>query len=147
MKHRFSISIFLAMLLAPRIASTAEDQWIHFVKDDRFDHYYNKTTMARTPNDIVGVWIKVVPRNKAVIDFLMDIRKKNGFLMDGFEDYQFSVTALEIDCRNGQSALIEQRDYGKGGKMLDKVRAVRRNWKDIPPNSYHDLYRKVLCKK
>lgn len=119
--------IFITFFGTDTVLHAEENEWVHFVKDNRFDHYYNNTTMERTDDDIVGVWVKVIPKGKEVIDMLMEARKKNAFLMEGFEEYQFTVTAIEIDCRESKSALIEQRDYGKGGKVLDKVRAVMRN--------------------
>ncbi len=147
MKIILVLYTFLSILFTASLVRADKADWVHFVTDPRFDHYYNRATLARTPEDIVGVWVKVVPKGKEALEELMRIRRINGFLMEGFEDYQYSTTALEIDCRELKSALIEQRDYGKAGKILDKVRAVMRNWQEISPGSYHDLYQQVLCKK
>lgn len=161
MKISFALFIFLSILTTgvqaraqlasdgnecPKVSGD-KNNWVYFVKDERHYHCYNETELHKTENGIIGVWIKLAPRSQAVIDHFMLIRRNNAFLMDGYEDFQYIVIALEIDCVEKKSALIEQRDYGKDGRVLDRVRTPLRNWQEIGDNSYHDLYQKVLCKK
>ncbi len=130
----------------PKVAGD-KNKWVYFVKDERHYHCYNQTELHKTESGIIGVWVKLMPRNQKVIDHFMLIRRNNAFLMEGYDDFQYIVIALEIDCLENKSALIEQRDYGKDGRVLDRVRTPLRNWQEIGTNSYHDLYKKVLCKK
>jgi len=161
MKISLALFIFLSILTTNIHAQTPmasdgnecpkvsgdKNTWVYFVKDERHYHCYNATELHKTEGGIIGVWIKLMPRTQAVIDHFMLIRSNNAFLMEGYEDFQYIVIALEIDCVENKSALIEQRDYGKNGRVLDRVRTPLRNWQEIGTNSYHDLYKKVLCKK
>ncbi len=126
----------------------AESKWVLFGKDKMFDHYYDEANFMRTPEDIIGVWLKVVPTQKKAKDALLEERRKRAFIMDGYEGYQFTVTAMEIDCPRKMRALIESRDYGEQGRVLDKVSAVTRNWIPIDLSEHpNGFYHQVLCKK
>jgi len=127
--------------------SEDRNKWILFFVDDRQYHCFNDSELYKTKEEIVGTWVKLVPRNQEVVDHWKLTRRSSAFLMEGYENLQYIVVGLEIDCVEKKSALIEQRDYGKKLKLLDRVRAPLRNWQEIRPRSHHDFYRIMFCEK
>ncbi|MFQ5588160.1 MAG: surface-adhesin E family protein [Nitrospiria bacterium] len=147
---RFKVLLLtlFTLLSFPVFAAASESKWVLFGQEEMFDHYYDEANVLRSPEDVIGVWVKVVPTQEKAKEILLAERRRRAFLMEGYEEYQYTVTALEIDCPKKIRALMESRDYGKKGKILDKVGAVRRNWVPIGPKDHpHAFYHKILCKK
>ncbi len=148
MYTKFILGLFSLLLLMPTQAHTKESHWVLFGEEKLFDHYYDEKNFIRTKENIIGVWVKVVPKSQEAVDNLLKSRRLRAFQMDGYEDYQFTVTAIELDCTNKTRAMMESRDYGKLGRVLDKVGAVMRNWRPINPNDHpYAFYLKILCNK
>ncbi len=148
MYTKIILGLFSVFLLMPTQAHAAESHWALFGQEKLFDHYYDQNNFMRNKENIIGVWVKVVPKTQEAIDDLLKSRRLRAFLMDGYEDYQFTVSAIEIDCSNKMRAMMESRDYGKLGRVLDKVGAVTRNWRSINPEDHpYAFYLKILCKK
>ncbi|MFQ5596761.1 MAG: surface-adhesin E family protein [Nitrospiria bacterium] len=147
MKIKRWVIVFLLALMLPNLAAAAEKEWVLFVKDKLFDHYYDRASMNWLPEGIIQVIVKVEPRGKEGYDLLMGVRKQKGFLMGGYEDYAYTLKAIEIDCPEKTRNILDQSDYGKAGNLLDSVRAMRRKWTPIAAESIDDFYHKALCKK
>lgn len=161
MKLSFALLIFLSVLTTGDYAKAGlgtkgneclkeagdKNKWVLFFMDDRQYHCFNDSELYKTKAEIVGTWVKLVPRSHEVVDHWRQVRRNGAFLMDGYEDLQYLVVALEIDCIEKKSALIEQRDYAKALKLLDRVRTPLRNWQEIRPGSHHDFYRMTFCEK
>ncbi len=145
-----SIAICLALILSlfSSVFSNAlaqEKEWVFFVKDNLFNHYYDKVSINRLPEDIVQVLIKVEPRGKEAYDLLMKVRKQKGFLMGGYEEYQYTLKAIEINCPEKTKNTLDQSDYGENGKLLDSIRAIARKWDPIEAESIDAFYHQALC--
>lgn len=148
MDRKMIFGLFGLLLLMPAQGQAKESHWVLFGQEKLFDHYYDEANFVRTPDNVIGVWVKVVPRVQEAKDALLESRRLRAFRMEGYEDYEFTVTAIEINCTEKTRTLMESRDYGKMGRILDKVGAVRRNWKPIKPEDHpHAFYMNVLCKK
>lgn len=147
MKLKWILILFLLMIYRPTHADTIKKEWVHFVKDNLFDHYYDKISMNRLPQGIIQLVVKVAPRGKKGFDLLMGVRKQKGFLMGGYENYAYTLKAIEINCRNKTRNTLDHSDYNDQGALLDSVRAVRRRWVEIAPESIDDFYHKAICKK
>lgn len=150
MKFKLALFIFLAGYFAQMNLHAEETKWVLFAQDPEkkwFDYYYDAGHFLGSTNSIIGVWIMVVPKGKEAKDFLLEARRIRAFHMEGYEDYQYTVTKMEINCPEKTKAVFESKDYGKKGKILDKVNAVRTNWKEIIPGSVEEVYHAFLCKK
>ncbi len=148
MNFRIIIPILLMLLFFPINAKAGETKWVLFGQEEMFDHYYDEANFLRTPDNIIGIWIKVIPKTQVAKEVLLEIRRRRAFIMEGYEDYEFTVSAMEINCTEKTRAMMESWDYGKLGKVLDKVGATVRNWKPIAPTDHpHAFYLKTLCKK
>ena len=67
--------------------------------------------------------------------------------LEGYENYVFSITIMEIDCANHVKRILQSDDYNKKGELLDTVSSSNQKWAPIASESVHGLYEKVLCKK
>lgn len=122
-------------------------EWTPFVEDQRFKHSYDKQSIFHSPQGLVRVAIKVDPKGKAGRDFLLNVRKQIGMNLEGYENYGFSLTVMEIDCVNDVKRILQSDDYTSEGEQLDSVSPQNPKWAAIAPESVHGLYKKALCKK
>lgn len=150
MKLKSTLIVLLVVVMSSVISNHAnaqEKEWVFFVKDNLFNHYYDKVSMNRLPEGIIQVLIKITHRGKEGFDLLMTVRKQKGFLMGGYEDYAHTLKAIEINCPDKTKNTLDQSDYGKEGNLLDSVRAIIRKWDPIAPESIDAFYHKALCKE
>ena len=145
MKRQVVLFLLLFLLFAVhRKAGAAE--WTLFVEDQAFKHSYDKQSIAHLPNAMIRVAIKVDPKGKEGRDFLLKVRHEMGLPLDGYENYGFSLTIMEIDCANKRKRILQNDDYSKKGEELDTLSSPNPKWVEINPNSIHGLYHKALCK-
>ncbi|MFQ5580544.1 MAG: hypothetical protein ACE5FZ_08020 [Nitrospiria bacterium] len=150
-KKLVNLIVVLGVLFVPGMEAYGAE-WTLFGRDNLFEHYYDKENLKTTPEKIVQVIIKVVPKGKKGKDLLLGVRDKAMFLMGGYEDYAHTVTAVEINCPEKLKAVLESSDFDHKGNVLDTVRdplaTLRRDWTRIGPDSYpYSDYHKVFCKK
>jgi hypothetical protein len=141
----WSLALFILFGWFSSQAGAAE--WTPFVEDQRFKHFYDKQSIFHSPQGLVRVAIKVDPKGKEGRDFLLDVRKKMGMNLEGYEEYGFSLTVMEIDCRSHSKRILQSDDYTSKGEQLDSVTPQNPKWAPIAPDSVHGLYEKVFCKK
>lgn len=122
-------------------------EWTPFVEDQVFKHFYDKQSIFHSSKGIVRVAIKVDPKGKEGRDFLLSVREKMGLTLEGYADYGFSLTVMEIDCANHLKRILQSDDYNSKGEQLDTVSSQNPKWAPISPESVHGLYQKVFCKK
>jgi len=139
------LAFFILLGLSHPHADAAE--WTPFVEDQRFKHSYDKQSIFRSPQGLIRVAIKVDPKGKEGRDFLLEVRKKIGMNLEGYENYGFSLTVMEIDCVNDAKRILQSDDYTIKGEPLDSVAPQNPKWAAIAPESVHGLYKKALCKK
>lgn len=139
------LALFILLDLFYSAAGAAE--WTPFVEDQRFKHSYDKQSIFHSPQGLVRVAIKVDPKGKEGRDFLLEVRKKMGMNLEGYKNYGFSLTVMEIDCENHSKRILQSDDYTSKGEPLDSVSPQNPKWAQIVPDSVHGLYEKVLCKK
>jgi len=138
----FSLSFFFSTDVAAQ-----EKEWVFFVKDSLFNHYYDKASVNHLPEGIVQVIIRVEPQGKEGYDLLMKVRKEKGFLMGGYEEYQYTLKAIEINCVEKTRNTLDQSDYAINGRLLDSVRAVQRHWVRFEDDAIDAFYHQVLCEE
>ena len=137
---------FFVLLGAFRRGADAAE-WTLFVQDQGFKHFYDRQSIFHPTKEIIRVAIKVDPKGKEGRDFLLNVRKEIGLTLEGYENYAFSVTIMEIDCENHVKRILQSDDYNQKGELLDAVSSPNQKWAPIAPESVHGLYEKVLCKK
>lgn len=147
MKMKRTVFLTLFILLGLFRLDVKAAEWTPFVQDQRFKHFYDKQSIFHAPQGLVRVAIKVDPKGKEGRDFLFDVRKKIGMNLEGYENYGFSLTVMEIDCANHSKRILQSDDYTSKGEQLDSVSPQNPKWAPIAPDSVHGLYEKFFCKK
>jgi hypothetical protein len=137
---------FLLILFAGVHQDAGAAEWTPFVEDKAFKHFYDKQSLAHLSQGLIRVAIKVDPKGKEGRDFLLKVRQQIGLSLEGYENYGFSLTVMEIDCPNNRKRILQSDDYTKKGEPLDASTSPNPKWAEISPDSVHGLYRKVLCK-
>ncbi len=138
------LSLFASFAAVHPDAKAAE--WTPFVEDKAFKHSYDKQSIAHQANAMIRVAVKVDPKGKEGRDLLLKVRQQIGLPLDGYENYGFSLTVMEIDCANKRKRILQSDDYTKKGEQLDTVSSPNPKWAEISPESIHGLYQKALCK-
>lgn len=147
MKRTF-LWLFSLFILLGRLHPGAEAaEWTPFVEDKAFKHFYDKQSIFHSSKGLVRVAVKIDPKGKEGRDFLMTVRKKIGLPLEGYENYGFSLTVMEIDCPGQQKRILQSDDFNVKGELLDNVSPQNPKWVQIAPESVHGLYQRVLCKK
>jgi len=146
MKRMIFRLLLLFLLLFSFYRSAGAADWTPFVEDQAFKHFYDRQSIAHLKNGLVRVAIKVDPKGKEGRDFLLNVRQQIGLSLDGYENYGFSLTVMEIDCPGKRKRILQSDDYTKKGEQLDTVSSPNPKWVEINPDSVHGLYHKVLCK-
>lgn len=121
-------------------------EWTLFVQDQAFQHFYDKQSIFHSPKGLVRVAIKVNPKGKEGRDFLLNVRKQIGLKLEGYENYGFSLTVMEIDCPSHTKRILQSDDYNQKGEQLDSATSQNPKWIQIAPDSIHGLYEKFFCK-
>ena len=137
-------SFLFLLFTVPPNAGAAE--WTPFVEDQAFRHSYDKQSIVHLPNKMIRVAVKVDPKGKEGLDFLLKVRQEIGLSLNGYENYGFSLTIMEIDCLGKKKRILQSDDYNKKGEELDTKSSPNPKWVEINPNSIHGLYQKALCK-
>ncbi|MBI3802176.1 MAG: hypothetical protein HY282_00235 [Nitrospirae bacterium] len=147
MRKRLLCFFTLFILFGGTRFNAGAAEWTPFVEDHAFRHAYDKQSIVHTPKGIVRVAIKVDPKGKEGRDFLLEVRKKIGLTLEGYDHYGFSLTVMEIDCANHQKRILESNDFNQKGELLDSVSSPNPKWAPIATDSIHGLYQKVFCKR
>lgn len=144
---KMSVALSALLLIVVTACSDAgAAEWTLFVEDHAFKHSYDKQSIVHLPEKLIRVAVKVDPKGKEGRDFLLKVRQQIGLPLDGYENYGFSLTIMEIDCANKRKRILQSDDYNKKGEELDTVSSPNPKWADISPDSIHGLYQKALCK-
>lgn len=139
-------SLPFIILLGATYSAADAAEWTLFVEDHAFKHFYDRQSIVHTPSGIVRVAVKVDPKGKEGRDFLLNVRKRIGLKLEGYDHYGFSLTVMEIDCPNRSKRLLQSDDYNERGEQLDAVSPPNPKWAPITPDSVHGLYQKYFCR-
>ncbi len=144
---RMRIGLLALFILFRFYSVAAAAEWTLFVEDQGFKHFYDKQSIFHSSKGLVRVAIKVDPKGKEGRDFLLNVRKKMGLKLEGYENYGFSLDVMEIDCANHAKRILQSDDFNAKGELLDTVSSQNPKWAQIAPDSVHGLYQKFFCKK
>jgi hypothetical protein len=106
--------------------------------------YYKDRIKHRTKN-IVQVWEKIVLSDEH-IDKEIQLRKKNGLSIEGWDKLEFDNFLFEINCKENKYRIIYNDYYDRKGRQLESFDDDKSQWTIIPPNTNIDNLQKKVCK-
>jgi hypothetical protein len=106
----------------------------------------NTRNIARPADDIVSLWLKVVPEkgSETHLQTQQMLREKG----KEYRTYDYTGLLFEIDCGCNQYRELGRVFYNKGKNIIHATHNyTRAGWKSISPESSLDLVRVVVCEK
>lgn len=146
MRSRRRLLGLLLLLLTGFCPEAKAAEWTPFAQDQAFTHLYDKRSIFHPSEEIVRVAVRVDPKGKEGRDFLFKLRRQIGMSVEGYENYGYSVTIIEIDCSQNLKRVLQNDDFNQKGELLDTVVSPNQKWAEIHSDSMHSLYRKKFCK-
>ncbi len=118
--------------------------WKHMATDKNhgWENYYDSKRVIQTSDGVVRVWVKQVPiykdeeEKKAKMERLIENREGLGIKTDGYRDYAYSVTLIEIKCEANEGRSVSIVDYDKADKELGEDALNNPTWAPISPRSW-----------
>ena len=118
-------------------------EWVFLSTDNHgWKNFYDSKSVVRTPDGIVKVQAKQVPMykdeedKKVRMQRLLENRKWLGIKTDGYDNYAYSVTIIEINCVINEGRSSTMIDYDSSDKELAKSTLSDVEWAPISPRSW-----------
>lgn len=118
-------------------------EWVFLSTDNHgWKNYYDSQSVVGTPDGIVNVSAKQVPvykddqDKKMRMQRLLENRKWLNIKTDGYDNYAYSVTILEINCATNEARSGTMIDYDSSEKELAKSTLAGVEWAPISPRSW-----------
>lgn len=118
-------------------------EWVFLIIDNHgWKDFYDTKSVIRTPEGTVKVRAKQVPvykdeeDKKIRMQRLVENRKWLGIKPDGYDNYAYSVTLIEIRCKTNEGRSRTIIDYDKTDKEIAKSTLPEVEWASISPRSW-----------
>jgi hypothetical protein len=146
-------SIFLFLILISLNTGAAGADWKIYGKIDPFVQYYDPGSLSypTKDKDIVRLQLKSVciDKNKCRELHKKWIRESKGEMNPAYEKWAYSLSSVEIQCRDKKIRFLSVKNIDENGKTIDGVEKPT-EWMDIKnpwnqPDPTEDLC-KIICK-
>lgn len=99
--------------------------WVNFFKNSEMNHYYENKTMTFSDDNIVQIWLRIVPLENAK-----------------FKPFIEHIVLREVDCKHKRyRRLIEATLYEqKPSEILDES-----GWVSLGPYDFDIAFYKIAC--
>lgn len=136
-------AVLLASLvcLAGNPAWSADTKWVLLDSDqDHSDFFYDKSSIKRLPEGIIGIQAKVVFTPKGKADALEALKN------DAYRDLTWALYQYELNCDTQQSRLVRVVNYdSKEGVITEFKLAGKTKWEDVPSGSRLEMVQELEC--
>ncbi len=129
-------------------------KWIFLITDSHgWKDYYDEKNVTRSSEGIVIVRAKQVPvyktaeEQKTRMQHLLENRKWLGIDTNGYANYAYSVTVVEINCATNEGRSSTMIDYDKTEKEIAKCTLENSEWAPISPRSWMMELVPKVCKQ
>jgi hypothetical protein len=135
------LSIFLAAtglaIFAYAVAWGAD--WKLLGISDTGKCFYDAEDVTHPSRNIVRVQRKIIYNGKGITEYVSEFGR-------AYENLDYSLTTIEIDCGNKTNRFLSLTFYSQDGKVIDSSNSPSKEWDVIvPETSTESLYKKV-CK-
>lgn len=129
--------------------------WKLYAESDNFYFYLDSSNIKHSVKDYLSLpwtklskaWTKRVIRNEQGRNWQIQENKKLNLTTRGYENYEYSIALIEINCSDNSRRTLAETDYSKGGGILAASEEPYASWKQVTPESAHELLYKLLCGK
>ncbi len=111
--------------------------WKYYGTNEDGSYFYDTESMTRQSKDRTEVWVQSVYSEKSISHWLKEGGK-------GFQDLDFSLILLELNCADRSARYVRAVFYSKNGKVFHPME--NDEWHFIAPDSMTETLHKEVCK-
>jgi Surface-adhesin protein E len=115
--------------------------WKLYHVDEEYRCYYDGETIRKVLG-ILRVWEKWIPSQKTVDKQVKTFGAK-------YQDWEFTLYLVAIDCMDGKRRLLLYTQYDKSGKAITtfEYSEIDSPWQFIAPETVGETLLKAVCPK
>jgi len=142
-----SVAFIIGLFLACSEANGSD--WKPYAESLNRDikYYYSPGSIGNRSDNMVRVWIKIVPVSKEQKDQIIQKRQKTRLTTKGYENYEYSLRLKEINCEDKMHSLLSYVDYDRKHSVLDSFYYSTSQWSPIVPDSSAERLYMLVCPK
>jgi hypothetical protein len=143
----FILDVFLLIFLSPYICFSGTESnktWEFYGKSQGGSAYYYSKKNTTTSSDIISVWSYKTVTDEERKEKIESIKKYNSEESTKYQNYAYSISLLEIDCKKKLNRAKEIIFYTKDGEILDHA-ILNSEWESVLPKSIGEILYQKLC--
>jgi hypothetical protein len=138
----FFISLFVLLCVSKDVISA---DWRYCCGSKDFEYYYDKDSINFLPNNIIRVWIKIIPESEEDrVTHIQNERKTDPTIPD---NWGYSKGLIEFNRKNKTYTCIESIDLSIKGKIIKSDTSKNPSHEYIPPETMVEKLCKIVCVK
>ncbi|HYA92311.1 MAG TPA: surface-adhesin E family protein [Thermodesulfobacteriota bacterium] len=136
-----SLSVKLRVILIGLIIFSYAEvwgaDWRYYGTNEDGSYFYDTESMARSSKNLIEVWVQSAYSEKGISHWVREGGK-------GFQDLDFSLTLLELNCAERSARYLQIVFYSKNGRVFYPF--DNDEWQLIAPDSMILSLHKEVCK-
>jgi len=111
--------------------------WKYYGTNEDGSYFYDTESMTRLPKNLIQVWVQSAYSEKSISHWVREGGK-------GFQDLDFSLVLLELNCVERSARYLRIVFYSKNGKVFQPI--DNDEWHFIAPDSMTGRLHEEVCK-
>jgi len=111
--------------------------WKYYGTNEDGSYFYDTESMTRLSKDLIEVWVQSAYSEKSISHWVREGGK-------GFQDLDFSLILLELNCVDRSARYLRIVFYSKNGNVFHPM--DNDEWHFIAPDSMTETLYKEVCK-
>jgi surface-adhesin protein E len=135
--------------------SKPPQEWRYVTTDtheNTWKTYLDVKSIRRMPKGIVQLWLKQIPiysddeERKKVISGVIQNREYNQMPIRGYEQFAYSLTLIQFNCKKRLARSISIKDYDEAGSLLGSQTLANRSFARVFESSMAGMILGMVCK-
>ncbi len=139
MEKRLGVVLVISILVLSGCARGWSAEWKQFFKTDYSQYYYDAETLAYPTDMNVKASVKLVFTDKGVQSTVETLGR-------GYQNLDYSIQSLEINCAVKTLNLLRVVAYSKSGDVISREEYTSTDWRPISPKTAYEALMKSVCK-
>jgi Surface-adhesin protein E len=111
--------------------------WKYYGTNEDGSYFYDTESMKQVSKNLIEVWVQSAYTEKSISHWVREGGK-------GFQDLDFTLISLELNCAERSSRYLRIVFYSKNGKVFYPM--DNDEWHFIAPDSMIESLHKEVCK-
>ena len=139
MANRFGAILIISGFFLLGCSRGWSAEWKQYFKTDYSQYYFDSETLSYPSDYTVRVLVKLVFTSKGVQSTVQTLGKE-------YENLDYSIQSLEINCTVKTLNLMQVIAYSKMGSVISREEYSISDWRPIPPKTPYEALQKEVCK-